>query len=276
VDHPLAPPPPGSPATGLFLAHFGIRPDGPPEAVLESVARAFARIPYENLTKLLKLAAEGSPERARRWPAEVVADHVALGAGGTCFSLPAALLHILRSLGFEAQPLLADRRYGPDTHCALAVNLNGAPHLIDPGYLIARPVPLGSLRGELRIPTGFNETVLAPTAGGSRIDLRTAQNGRTTYRLTFKVDPADPGAFLRAWDASFGWDMMRYPVITRAAAGRQLYLQGRRFQVREGGASSAAEVPADELPELIRSRFGLDAGLAARALEALRLRARSR
>ena len=47
-------------------------------------------------------------------PAEVLADHEQCGAGGTCFSLTAAFLHLVRSLGWKAEPLLADRRYGCD------------------------------------------------------------------------------------------------------------------------------------------------------------------
>src|SRR5204863_234100 len=66
--------------------------------------------------KIIKDAEAGGVEEARRTPAEVLADHHALGAGGTCFALTATMLHLVRALGFPAEPILADRRYGADTH----------------------------------------------------------------------------------------------------------------------------------------------------------------
>src|SRR5579871_1983834 len=137
-----------------FLAHFRIDPTAQPDLLLRKVATAFAELPYENLTKIIKEAATGRPEAARRGPGEVIGDHIALGTGGTCFSLTATLLHLIRELGWEAQPLLADRPYGPDTHCALAVWIDQQPHLIDPGFLLTEPVPLESTR-EQTVPTPF-------------------------------------------------------------------------------------------------------------------------
>ena len=100
-----------------FLYHFGLDPGAPSLSLLPAVLREFARLPYENLTKIL--AEEGESSRWRRRPAQVVGDHINLGTGGTCFSLTAALRHLVRSLGFPAEPIMADRPYGPDTHCAL-------------------------------------------------------------------------------------------------------------------------------------------------------------
>jgi arylamine N-acetyltransferase len=268
---PLAPPPADSPVLRTFLDVFGIDPSGPRPEVLVRVASAFAGLPYENLSKILRHAQAGSPAESRRSPADVVAEHARLGTGGTCFALTAALLHLVRALGWQAEPLLADRRYGPDTHSGLLVWVDGRPHLLDPGYLIVRPVPLPAA-GEVRLPTTFNEVILTARDGGRRVDLHTAQEGQTVYRLTFKADPSDTGAFLRAWDVSFGSDLMRYPVLSRVAGGRQLFLRQNRLQVRGAGSLEQAEVDPRRLAERIAREFGVDAGLAARALEVLRRR----
>jgi arylamine N-acetyltransferase len=267
ADSPLTPPPDRS-VLETFLQHFGVPPDGPPLIQLRDVVAAFAELPYENLTKIIKVDACGSPERSRRHPAEVVADHVAVGAGGTCFSLTAALLHLVRSLGWRAEPLLADRRYGANTHCALLVWVADRPHLIDPGFLILDPILLDTTR-ETHVPTVFNELVLTPQAGGQRLELATVSHGRRTYRLTFQTAPADEGDFLRAWDASFDWDMMHYPVLTRVRGGRQLYLQGRRLQTRCREAVDRQEIAPDALPRRITAAFGLDSQIVARALAVL-------
>lgn len=251
-----------------FLKHFRLSADRTPRDLLRDVATAFANLPYENLTKIIKEDQEQAAIRARRLPAEVLADHFAAGAGGTCFSLTATLLHIVRSLGWEAEPLLANRRYGENTHCALLVWIGGRPHLLDPGYLILDPIPLDT-RGQTRIVTEFNELVLTPQAEGHRLDLATVAQGQRKHRLTFKTDPADPGEFLQAWDASFDWDMMRYPVLSRVRRGRQLYLQGDRFQIRDQQSVCREEIPGQQLALQIAEAFGIAPAIVARALQIL-------
>lgn len=266
VDHPLAEPSDRA-VLEQFLKHFQIPRDLPPVELLRRTVAAFARLPYENLTKILKHDACGSAEASRRGPGEVVADHRAWGTGGTCFSLTATLLHLVRALGWRAEPLLADRRYGADTHSALVVWIDGRPHLIDPGYLIIEPIPLDC--GEpRRIITSFNELILTPRQG-ERLELATAQQGSTTYRLTFKTQPVDAGQFLRAWDASFAWDMMHYPVLTRVTDAGQLYLQGHRWQQRDRCKVERAELNDDELIERIATEFGIAREMARRALHVL-------
>jgi hypothetical protein len=70
-----------------FMQHFGIAPDEPPRRLLENVVTAFTRLPYENIAKIIKRAEAGCAEKARRYPDEVIRDHIEWGAGGTCFSL---------------------------------------------------------------------------------------------------------------------------------------------------------------------------------------------
>ena len=186
----------------------------------------------------------------------------------TCFSLTAAFLHIVRSLGWRAEPILADRHYGENTHCALVVWVGGTPHLLDPGYLIVRPIAL-ERQEETRVLTSFNEVILSPRDGGDRIELHTLQHGHRSHRLTFKAAPADPAEFLKAWDASFSWDMMRYPVLTRVVAGNHVYLQGRLLQVRGRENFERDEVALEELPRRVAREFGLDVGIVERALQIL-------
>jgi arylamine N-acetyltransferase len=252
-----------------FLSHFRLPTEVPLREMLRQVAAAFARLPYENLTKIIKADDIGRADQARRLPDEVFADHVVLGAGGTCFSLTATFLYLVRSLGWRAEPILADRWYGQNTHCALVVWIEGRPHLIDPGYLIVDPIPLETTGSETRVQTAFNELVLTPQAGGQTLDLATRQGQERRPRLTFKTQPADPGEFLRAWDASFDWDMMHYPLLTRVAGKKQLYLNGRRLQVRSHDAVEREEITKDDLTRRIAREFGIRPNVVARALAIL-------
>jgi arylamine N-acetyltransferase len=104
--------------------------------LLKDVVAAFATLPYENITKIIKRAECGTPEKSRRYPEEVISDHISWGTGGTCFSLTSALRHLVRSIGFKAEYILADRRYGQDTHCALLLWINGIRSKTGTGYAI--------------------------------------------------------------------------------------------------------------------------------------------
>lgn len=265
---PLEQPGSASEVLRVFLDRFPIDPRLPPADLLRQVASAFSGIPYENLTKIIKEDREGAAERARRAPLEVISDHLSRGAGGTCFSLTAALLHLLRALGFAAEPVLADRSYGPNTHCALWVWVDGRPCLLDPGFLIVEPVALPR-DGPVRLSTPFNEVILKPRRGGGGVELHTVQEGRTVHRLTFKAGPADRGEFLKAWEESFDWDMMNYPLLTRVRGGAQLYLHERRLLVRRREGVKVIEIAPEELPARIAEEFGLDPAIPARALEIL-------
>lgn len=259
---------PEDPALDLFLRHFALRVPPEPRARVHAVAAAFARLPYENLTKILADAGADTRAAARRTPLEVVRDHAAWGTGGTCFALTATLRALLHGLGFVAEPLLADRPYGPDTHCALAVWIDGEPHLVDPGYLLADPVPL-TLATEHQVQRTFNRIDLVPRPDTGQLELHTVQRGHRSLRLAFRTSPVDWEQFVAAWDASFDWEMMRYPVVTQVIGDRHVYLQGNRVQTRDLERVDRVEIAPDALAERITATFGIAPAIVHRALAVL-------
>jgi arylamine N-acetyltransferase len=267
-QHPLLPPEVNSPLLRQFLHAHAIDATQRPIELLTGVARAFSRLPFENLTKIVKDAEAGRFEEARRTPGEVLDDHLTLGTGGTCFALTSTMLYLVRALGFQAEPILANRRHGDDTHSALLVWIDGKPHLLDPGYLIVQPLPIPTT-GEIRIPTPFNQVILRAHGGGAKVELHTLQEKQTTYRLTFKAKPVDAGEFLRAWDTSFEAEMMRYPVLSRVVGNRQLYLQKKHLLIRSPDETKTAEVPAEQLIAEIARHFQIAPSVIAKALKAL-------
>ncbi len=252
-----------------FLDHFGISRSGTPRQVLDNVATAFAGIPYENITKIIKRAETGSAEKARRYPAEVVHNHIDWGSGGTCFSLTATLAHLVRRLGWRADYILADRRYGQNTHCALLVWIGDTPHILDPGFLILSPIAVPD-KEEQEIKTSFNKLILSPQEDRNRIALSTVRKDARTHRLTYKTAPVDEGEFFKAWDDSFGWEMMRYPLLTRTVNSRQLYLNGARFQISDAQSVEKREIFADDLISSIASEFHIHPSLVSRAVAILK------
>jgi hypothetical protein len=151
--------------------------------------------------------------------------------------------------------------------------IGGAPHLVDPGFLIHRPVPIGrdgpQAAAGTRLDLSFQTIRLVPRDGGSRLELHTGNAAGGSPRLTFKTEPADPGSFLRAWDASFSWEMMGYPLLTRVRDGKHIYLQDARLQVRGRDRTVRAEVPPAELAATVSREFGIAAPLAEKALRVL-------
>ena len=146
-------------------------------------------VPYENLTKILKASSVISAASAMRNPDEVIGDYLAWGTGGTCFSLTASIVAVYDALGVEVYPVLADRRYGVDTHCGLVlVAPGGKVLLLDPGYLLCSPVAVPT-EHPVFIDTGYNRMELHPVNGGTRLELYTTVKASRKLRLTFKMDP---------------------------------------------------------------------------------------
>lgn len=266
--NPLAPPTDNE-LLKSYLSHFSLRAIGNKRDLLHRLAKTFAFLPYENLTKAIRIADEGSPARARRDPKQVLQDHFSTKTGGTCFSLSATLIYLIRSLGWNAEPILANRKYGDNTHSAIIVWIDQRPHLLDPGYLIVDPLPL-DLEEPQKIETSFNELILSPQRKGDEVVLHTVQQGKRTYRLTFKTQPVDAGDFLKVWDSSFGWDMMRYPVLTQVRGKEQYYLQENRIQIRNHKEVRHQKIETDEMVQQIVACFGVGREIVARAIDILK------
>ncbi len=235
------------------------------DLILAKLCAAFAHIPYENLTKIIKADAVISSDSAKRLPDEVLRDYLHVGAGGTCFSLTAAFIAILAAVGVEAHPILADRHYGVDTHCALVFFQANEIFLLDPGFLIYRPTQLPTTV-PLAISTDFNTIELLPQEAGQKVELVTVVNKNRRSRLTYKVSPVDGPTFGRAWERSFAWEMMTYPVLTRCSNGMHYYLQGNQLRIRDPQRTTRRVLTPDEQYEWITNTFGLHREVLVKAL----------
>jgi hypothetical protein len=61
LTNPLCPPPDAE-LLQRFVRHFTLPEDTAPRDMLRSIAVAFAQLPYENLTKIIKHDEAGRPE----------------------------------------------------------------------------------------------------------------------------------------------------------------------------------------------------------------------
>ncbi len=262
LHRPLAPDHPAA-VRDRLLAHVAapLAPDERPEptTMIAVIAQAVGHLPYENLGKVADRSERGSI----RLPtiAETVDSHLANGSGGTCFALTDLLRALLVASGFDARPILADRTYGPATHCAVRVELQGRPLLVDPGYLIHEPLPLSEMTVIRETP--FHRLELVPTAPERR-ELSTIERttsidatARRTYRLTYRIDPVDDDQLRDAWLASYDWPMMTYPVIAAVDRSRQLFVRGDRWQERRDETTSRRRLDRAALIDRLVNELGM-------------------
>lgn len=265
----------------VFLRHLGQAITGTREQQLQALLHGFARIPYENLTKIIASAELSQPFR-KQSPQELIEGFIRYGTGGTCFPLTKTLVQFLNALGFEAAAILADRRYGTDTHCAAIVALTpNTWHLIDPGYLIYTPclLPNASVIGGvvLRYNLPHATIELHPTDTDKRIDLYTTQQPTQLppaklkpetprYRLTYKIAAVDSESFERAWERSFSWEMMKYPIISTVINQQHIYLQKNNLFLRGPSESIRQTITADRLISELAPKLGISAVVLKKAL----------
>lgn len=253
-----------------FWQHAGIDFAHESQAtIISKLCAAFANMPYENLTKIIKTDAVISASSAKRLPDEVIRDYLHYGAGGTCFSLTAAFIALFNACGIEAHPILADRHYGVETHCALVFPQDAGLLLLDPGYLIHEPIPLPTLAPQT-VTHGFNTLELVPQDAGQKVELFTVVNNSRKSRLTYKVNPVDGATFGRAWERSFAWEMMTYPVLTKQRHGVQQYLQGNQLRIRDHTRTTKHQLTPDQEYDFISRTLGIHPTIIKKAFSIVR------
>lgn len=231
---------------------------------LRAFLLGFSRLVYENVSKIVLFAATRDPARSLQTPEMLITGHFEFGAGGTCFSLTYLAFRMLRQFGLPASIVMGDRRYGPDTHCAIVCPVEGQSYLLDVGFLIFEPVPLRP-DGPTIISTPINQIEAAPASDG-QFEVFTHFRGHRKYRFTLKPDLLDGEAFMPFWLATFAFDMMGYPLVTQLRDGTQYYLQGTNWQARTAQETQKKEVAPEEIPALVYDHFGIDPEITGRAV----------
>jgi len=242
-----------------FLKLVRIRPERPDLAWLSKLARAFHRMPYENLSKIVRLYEVTDPRERPRMPDIVIADHMDAGAGGTCFSLTYFFQTILANVGYDACPVLCDRSYGPDTHCALIVRIGEKRYLVDPGYLMEAPLIVPP-HGESH-QKGKSSTVRLVRLGDSRqLLLVTLSGGKTRIRYRLRDEPVPENVFFEKWIDSFGWAMMRHMSVSRQTGDGLLFMRNGVLRKSRPGDRVQKSIKTHFADE-VEKTFGIDKGL---------------
>jgi arylamine N-acetyltransferase len=176
---------------------------------------------------------------------------------------------LLREVGYECAPILADRRYGTDTHCAVLLLIDREPWLLDPGYLIFNPIPVPG-EGTTEHQTSHSKVLLTRVPLSERVDLATLETGRAPrYRLTYKLDAVEEETFRSAWQRSFDWEMMTYPVISSVRGDSHLYIQKSSLTIRSQGQIKRTNLSTEDLIREVSQRLSLAPEVVRKALQYL-------
>jgi arylamine N-acetyltransferase len=268
VNSALLDPSRHQPGVDRFFDHFHVNTETPGLALLEEILHHFAGLPYENISKIIKANAHwGEYTRSIRLPEEVIADHISCQLGGTCFSLTFFLQAILSNSGFECYPVMADMRAGNNIHCCMIVLMDGRKYLVDPGYLLTRPMELNPDNPRL-FNTKFAGVELRYDTQQKTYELYTFNELEMKWRYRFRDKPVADQEFLQHWLASFRWNSMHYLCLTKVYDNGLLYI--RKDFMRETRFSKKKNYNVKHnLPEAVEDNFGIDREIVAKAQAAL-------
>jgi len=252
----------------LLLHHFNIARKEPDISLLSNLLHKFSFIPYENATKIIKSDSNPDFYEDFRLPAEVVTDYLKSGTGGTCFSLVNLFKSLLDTCGFQSDLILADRKYGENTHSAIMVNLKGDIYLADPGYLIFTPL-LMSREIAVTYRTGFSDILIEPVLKGRFFDVYSLnKDGTKKFRYRLKNEKIKKDIFFEAWRKSFEFEMMNYLVITKASNGEHIYIRDNYVQYGTGNNKIKKHIETREMAD-ITSGLGISGEVIVKALKIL-------
>ena len=195
---------------------------------LRAIGAAYSRLPYENVTKILKDARSTSSELKLRAAEEVLDDHLRWNTGGTCFSLCNALLEVLEFSGFHAFIGMADMHYGENIHCAVIAVLPEGRYLMDPGYLLNEPMLLPQNGAETVTETPMNVVILR-SEGPDIVSLFTRESGQEKWRYRLRSWPVTRKEFRMHRIESFHLNSMEHVMLSLLDDSGRLYFRKDRL-----------------------------------------------
>ena len=263
-------------------------------AFLARLGEAFQQMPYENLTKLVRCHSISDVEARIRLPQLLYEEFLRFGTGGTCFSMTYFMQTILRSCGFETYPIMADRPLAPNTHCLSVILIEGNKYILDPGFMINRPLlltqqPKKYILEHNNIIIGEKGTVPIPEhqmkyfvelKSDNTLPFETTDEEISEYTMaTFLGDKLDiryfmkdklisEEQFLKFWLDSFSWSGLNSVSITQITDGGYIYARNNFLRTTTSKGRKQERVK-NELELTLGKTFGIDMRIIRHAFEVL-------
>jgi len=213
----------------IFLSHFKLTTQKPEILFLKEILHHFSKIPYENISKIIKFNKYQEFENRVRLPEEIIEDHIRNRLGGTCFSLTFYLQTILTLNGFKCYPISADMLNRPNEHCALIVIMKDAKFLVDPGYLLSEPVQL--IFGSNVVQTQVNTIELVYDDLDELYHIYSFDGIYKKWRYCFEDKRISEEEFFKFWNDSFLKGTMNGICLNQIQDGKMMYVHNDYFQI---------------------------------------------
>jgi len=249
-----------------FFKLHNIKQQKPGLTFLGEILAHFAQIPYENISKIVKLHKNYEAADRIRLPDEVLHDHEAYHLGGTCFSLTFTLQSLLSESGFLCYPFIAHMNNRPNAHCALLVLLEGKKYLADPGYLLNQPMELHKDRRRI-YRTEHTGIELVYKGDEDMFHLFTFNHNNIKWRYRFQDKALSMEKFLGHWWASFYWPGMRGICLTQVKQDGMIYVHNDFVQVQNLQGMQKGHV--QDIHRLVNESFRISPEWVERALAAI-------
>jgi len=254
-----------------YLRLLGV-PRRPPSllALAEVTTAQLCRVPFENVSKLLRLRRLGL---AALPDLQLHLDGIEqLHLGGTCYANNYHLYQLLCALGYSARLCGADMS-SPDAHLVVVVSISGRDYLVDGGYAapFLAPLPLDASAPQ-EIALGTDRYVLEPrdAAGCSRMILY--RDGVERHGYQVKPAPRTIEEFASVIDNSFRpTSTFRNAVLlVRFWPGRSLTLHNlERIEVNGREVRRSALPDRAALAQEVERSFGIPRQVVTEAVEGI-------
>ena len=223
-------------------------------------ARFNERVPFETASKIVRDAEISEPSEKPRLPEVFWSEHLAQGAGGTCFARVAAFGALLSGLDFAPRTVLG-RVQADFDHAALLVTAGGEDWICDVGFPL--PALLPCAEGETATPLGTLR--VGRTPAGWRVEmLEGVPEGPRSLEI-FGAEPS-PDEISRHWRATFRPDakFLRGVALRVEKGGRAVSFAGGEIRVDDLHSRTRIPVPPPRAP-VLAEQFGVDRELLERA-----------
>jgi len=254
-------------AVQRFLNYNNIKSATPALSCLEELLTHYADLPYENISKIVKLHNDFTSPGRLRLPEEIMDDFERYHLGGTCFSLTFFLQSILTVQGFQCYPVIASMRNRPNAHCAMIVLLDRKKYLIDPGYLLTKPMECHKDHPRVyRTPHSGVELIF--NRNNEHFFLRTFDRQQSKWRYYFRDDPVPPDLFLSYWYESFYKSTMHDICLTRIRNDGLVYMHKDLLQITTFDGKQKEKVKQN-YHAIVHKIFGIDPQFVEQAMAAI-------
>ena len=239
----------------LFLKHFSILHGNKDLSFIQKLLRAFSQIPYENISKRIKMNTIAGEWDRLRLPEEVFHSFLEHGFGGTCYSLTYFLWVICDYCSFQCYPITMNMKWADNAHCGLVIEHENKLYLLDPGYLLSKPIPLNQLTSIHTIDQHTGVQLIYHSLH-NKYELFTYSGNNKTFRYSFQLNKLFLEDFLLAWKSSFYQKTNRHICLTKIDPVRKgrIYIRDQFIRFYNEGKKENIKM---DMKQGIKTFFGI-------------------